>query len=90
MLYEYSFEGRKPSVKQVMKHVQEGIRKNCQTIQISWGENRIDIDRSYNGLSWLGSGWIKNISGYDIAEELNKAQSKKFVSDHFQFIHVGV
>lgn len=71
MLYEYDFTGRKPSITQVLKQVREGIRQNCRVIQISWGENRIDIDRSYDGLNWLGSGWIKNISGYDIAKDLN-------------------
>lgn len=72
MLYEYDFTGRKPSIVQVKKQISEGIRQNCRMIQISWGENRIDLERSYNGQFWLGSGWIKNISGYDIAEGLNK------------------
>ena len=71
MLYEYDFTGRKPSIVQVLKQVKEGMRQNCRLIQISWGENRIDIERSYNGLFWLGSGWIKNISGQDIANDLN-------------------
>lgn len=71
MLYEYDFTGRKPSIAQVLKQVREGIRQNCRVIQISWGENRIDIERSCNGLFWLGSGWIRNISGYDIANDLN-------------------
>ena len=73
MLYEYDFTGRKPSIKQVLKQVQEGIRQNCRIILINWGENRIDIERSYNGQYWTGSGWIKNISGYDIAKGLNHA-----------------
>lgn len=71
MLYEYDFTGRKPSIVQVLKQVKEGIRQNCRIIQISWGENRIDIERSYDGLNWLGSGWIKNISGQDIANDLS-------------------
>jgi len=73
MIYEYDFTGRKPSVVQVRKQVSEGIKKNASMILISWGENRIDIERSYNGTQWLGSGWIKNISGYDIAKGLNHA-----------------
>lgn len=71
MLYEYDFTGRKPSIKQVLKQVKEGMRQNCRIILVSWGENRIDIERAYNGAQWLGSGWIKNISGYDIAKDLN-------------------
>ncbi len=73
MLYEYDFTGRKPSIAQVKKQISEGIKQNANMILISWGENRIDIKRSYNGTQWLGSGWIKNISGYDIARGLNHA-----------------
>ena len=73
MLYEYDFTGRKPSIAQVKKQISEGIKQNANMILISWGENRIDIKRSYNGTQWLGSGWIKNISGYDIAKGLNHA-----------------
>ena len=73
MLYEYDFTGRKPSTAQIKKQVSEGIKKNASMILISWGENRIDIERSYNGQYWLGSGWIKRISGSDIAEGLNHA-----------------
>jgi len=71
MLYEYYFEGRKPSVKQVLKQVNEGIRQNARMILISWGENRVDIQRSSIHSQWHGAGWIKGISGYDIANELN-------------------
>jgi len=70
MLYEYDFTGRKPSLSQVMKQVREGIRQNCRMIQISWGENRIDLERSDNGSNWYGYGWIRNISGDDIAKGL--------------------
>jgi len=73
MLYEYDFTGRKPSIVQIKKQVSEGIKQNASMILISWGENRIDIERSFNGTQWLGSGWIKNISGYDIARGLNHA-----------------
>jgi len=41
----------------------------------------------FNG--WIGSGWIKNISGYDIAYKINDAESNKFIKNHFQFVHVG-
>ena len=71
MLYEYDFTGRKPSIVQIKKQVSEGIKQNASMILISWGENRIDIERSYNGQYWLGSGWIKKISGSDIAKGLN-------------------
>lgn len=80
MLYEYSFEGRKPSKVQVIKKINEGIKQNASLIHVSWGENRIDIDKSYNNQFWLGSGWIKGISGYDIAEELNKKNTRDMLN----------
>ena len=71
MMYDYSFEGRKPSIKQVLKQISEGIRQNARVIYISWGENRIDLERLGYNQAWHGSGWIKGISGYDIAKDLN-------------------
>jgi hypothetical protein len=44
---------------------------------------------------WYGTGWIKEIGGDDIANELNEirkqalAEIKQFKADHFQFIHIG-
>lgn len=72
MLYDYYFEGRKPSIKQVKTQVAEGMRQNCRTIEISWGENMVTLQRIGYNQHWHGSGWIKGISGYDIAEELNR------------------
>jgi hypothetical protein len=80
MLYEYYFEGRKPSKAQVIKKINEGIKQNADMIHVSWGENRIDIDKSYNNQFWIGSGWIKGISGYDIAEELNKKNTRDLLN----------
>jgi hypothetical protein len=85
MLYDYYFAGRKPSIKQVLKQVQEGIRQNARVIEISWGENRIEIERSVINKDWYGSGWIKGISGYDIARDLNARQTAK---DHVQLLNL--
>jgi hypothetical protein len=71
-MYEYYFEGRKPSVKQVLKQVAEGMRQNSSLIEVSWGENMVTLRRTGNNQFWQGSGWIKGISGYDIARELNQ------------------
>jgi len=71
MLCEYEFHNRKPSIKQINACINNALKDNASMILISWGENRIDIERSFNGTQWLGSGWIKNISGYDIAKGLN-------------------
>ena len=71
MLCEYEFHNRKPSIKQINACINNALKDNASMILISWGENRIDIERSFNGTQWLGSGWIKSISGYDIAKGLN-------------------
>lgn len=92
MLYEYYFQGRKPSAKQVQKQVAEGIRQNARTIEVSWGENMVTLQRIGNNAQWHGSGWIKGISGYDLAGELNRTQktaTTKFMEEHFQLIRVG-
>lgn len=73
MLCEYEFHNRKPSIKQINACINNALKENASMILISWGENRIDIERSYNNQYWTGSGWIKNISGYDIAKGLNHA-----------------
>lgn len=72
MLYAYYFEGRKPSMQQVLKQVAEGIRQNSRTIEVSWGENMVTLQRIGYNQHWHGNGWIKGISGYDIAEGLNR------------------
>lgn len=91
MLYEYEFTGRKPSNAQVLKQVNEGINQGADMIHISWGENRIEI---FKGLAHkpdflFGSGWIRNISGSDLANHVNKLYNQKFIKEHFQFVHVG-
>jgi len=72
MLYEHYFEGRKPSAKQVLKEVFEGVRLNARVIEVSWGENMVTLQRVGYNATWHGSGSIKGISGYDIADKLNQ------------------
>ena len=76
-IYEHYFQGRKPSVKQILKHVQEGIRQNVRAIEVSWGENMVTLYRIGYNEQWHGSGWIKGISGYDIAQDLNRKHDIK-------------
>lgn len=98
MLYEFYFEGRKPSVKQVMAKVNEGLRQNAQVIEVSWGENMITLQTlSYAPNEWHGYGWIKGISGHDIATKLNvlNAMAKNpaakalMASGRLDYIHLG-
>ena len=65
---EIHFKGRKPSKAQVMKHVRGLIKDGWTDIHVNWGENRIEIE-NING-HWYGSGWIRNMSGYDLAKEV--------------------
>jgi hypothetical protein len=87
-MYEYYFTGRKPSNAQVLKKINEGINEGNNYIQISWGENMITIERMRSKF-WYGSGWIKNISGADLAVKINSSIADQFKRDHFQFISVG-
>lgn len=87
-MYEYYFTGRKPSNAQVLKKINEGINEGNNYIQISWGENMITIERMHSKM-WYGSGWIKNISGADLAVKINASIADQFKRDHFQFISVG-
>lgn len=92
-MYEYYFDAtkRKPSNAQVLKQINKAINEGHNFIEIIWGENMITIERMNNKL-WLGSGWIRNISGMDLATKINQAimeQQNKFIKDRFQFISVG-
>ena len=72
-IYEYYFEGRKPSNKQVLSKINEGIKENARIIEISWGENMVTLERTRvgAGVEWYGSGWIRNIAGSDLANKIN-------------------
>jgi len=70
MLFEFYFEGKKPSKAQVKKCAIEAIKQGYPLIEISWGENMINLE---NELGYItGRGWIKNIGGDDLANELNE------------------
>lgn len=71
---EIVFDGRKPSYAQVMRAVGEEISKGNTSIEITWGENVIEL--WFTCKQWFGSGWIKTISGSDIADELNEIRAQ--------------
>jgi hypothetical protein len=71
MTYEHYFEGRKPSKAQVKKLAVEAIKQGYNKIEISWGENMIELLKAVNG-QYYGYGWIKNISGQDLADEIER------------------
>lgn len=65
---------RKPSKAYVMRTIGVCIEAGHTHFELSWGENWIElIQQRLNGL-WCGHGWIKELGGDDIAQELNKMQ----------------
>jgi len=70
MLYEFYFEGKKTSYAQVKKCATSAIKEGYPLIEISWGENMINLESELGYIT--GRGWIKNIGGDDLARELNQ------------------
>lgn len=71
------FTGKKPSKKQVLAKVGFLVDTGATLIEVYWGENSLTFDKFNN--QWYGWGWIKDISGADIADQLNdpnRIQSK--------------
>ncbi len=67
MKYEYMFVGRKPTRLQVRKKLMEALGMGEYDIEIMWGENGVQFAKWDTGLR--GYGWIKNISGADLAKD---------------------
>jgi hypothetical protein len=74
---KYEFFNRKPSKKQIDSCLKNAIDQDSKTVSIIWGENQIDLDYHDSQGQWYGSGWIKDISGDDIAQSLNSKQLNK-------------
>ena len=73
---EIVFDGRKPSYAQVMRAVGEEISKGNTDLDITWGENQIELYFDPRVKQWFGHGWIKDISGSDISDELNNIRAE--------------
>lgn len=89
------YKNRKPSKAVVMRTLAEYLKQGGKAFEINWGENMIDLYFDPRVESWYGSGWIKDIGGDDLAQELNDIrkqaikETKQFINDHFKFIHIG-
>jgi hypothetical protein len=82
---------RKPSRAVIMRTLAEYLKQGAKCFSITWGENWIELDYHPNQECWYGSGWIKDIGGEDIAQELNKIRKQaqaEFLKDRFVFVHV--
>jgi len=71
-MYEFYFEGRRPSKAQLQKHIKQALLQNEYSIELSWGENMINLEKQRINGVWVGHGWMKNISGYALAEWMNE------------------
>ena len=73
-MYTYIFSGRKPSKAQVVKKIKQAMREGADKIEVFWGENWIELENIHG--YWHGHGWIRNISGQDLANfELNERRA---------------
>lgn len=92
---DIEYKNRKPSKAVIMRTIAEYLKQGGKSFCITWGENCIELDYHPNHEQWYGRGWIKEIGGDNIAQELNAirkqaiAEIKKFKQDHIQFIHIG-
>lgn len=74
MSREIHFNGRKPSKAQVLTKVRKAMKEGADKIEVLWGENWIEIENVHG--YWHGHGWIRDISGQDLANfELNERRS---------------
>ena len=86
---------RKPSRAVIMRTLAEYLKQGGKAFNLTWGENCISLDYHPSHQQWYGTGWIKEIGGDSIANELNEIRKqalteiKQFKADHFQFIHIG-
>jgi len=95
------FTGRKPSKVQIFAKLKPLLKTGETFIQIQWGENQITLERFGAHGQWFGSGWIKSLSGDDIAKELNNQLKAKqafeagfnnpveFLKKHFTIVNVN-
>lgn len=73
---EVDFDGRKPSKDQVRKAVLAEFNAGYHTVDLTWGENWISIEKwtdwELKTHYFQGHGWIKDISGSDLADQFNE------------------
>jgi hypothetical protein len=95
-LYEIKtidFPKNKPSKAAVLKAVKAAIKQGYKAITVSWGENAIDLNINPHSSAgeWCGYGWIRDISGDDIAQGLSRqgdTKTTQFMRQHFNLLGV--
>lgn len=71
MIKEVYFAGRRPSKAQVIKAVIGSLNEGYDSVEVSWGENSLSIEKFHGKL--IGHGWIKTLGGQDLANELYRS-----------------
>lgn len=70
------WDGKRPSKPTLWKTLRGHIKQGAEHITLTWGENQITIEKLAGWIGpngpWTGNGWIKVISGWDMAAQLNK------------------
>lgn len=69
--FEHSFTGKRPSQKQVKTVLIKALKEGFREIELYWGENWIQVFKNSEGTIY-GTGWIKTISGQDLANEIDR------------------
>ena len=70
-IWEEYFDGRKPSENQVIRSIKRGLKQGHVDFEVSWGENMVTLQKNQDR-TWHGWGWIKNISGHELAEQFTR------------------
>jgi hypothetical protein len=81
---DIEYNKRKPAKAMIMRTLDKHIKKGNRSFNFIWGENCISLDFHPSHLQWYGHGWIKELGGADIAQELNaiRTETKKFLKAH--------
>jgi hypothetical protein len=75
-IIEIEYKNRKPSKAVVMRTIAEYLKQGAKAFSITWGENWIELNYYPKYQQWQGTGWIRDISGQDIGEELNSIRKQ--------------
>lgn len=77
MITQHQF-ARKPSIVSLRSALRRAIARGSNFIQLTWGENEIVVERTQYG--WIGYGWISQVGGADLAQELDQEAKEKFLA----------
>jgi hypothetical protein len=73
---DIEYKNRKPSRAVIMRTLGVYLEQGGKSFNIQWGENAIELDYHPNQKQWYGRGWIKEIGGDSIANDLNKIRKQ--------------